>query len=775
MVQMKKPARLLSLALITHLIAACQGPPPVSTGQAAQTPSQDYQATVRWTRYGIPHVRAEDWGSLGYGFGYAKTRDVVCTFANEVIVARGEASRYFGPDAGRRESDIFHKATLGAEALAHAKQRVPAQMRALADGYVAGYNRYLADVTPAGLPAACRNQPWVRPIERDDLERLGIRASLGQGIGRLPAAIALAAPPEAQQGRAPGASTAALAWTALGGDAEAGGSNAIALGKAATANGRGLLLGNPHYPWLGPNRFHIAHLTIPGTLDVMGVGLLTRPNLSIGFTADVAWTHTVSTAQHATVYRLELVEGDPLSYRYGDSIRRIERRAVEIEVRKTDGSIERESHAVYDSAFGPVIELPQLPWSKQWAYAIRDANLRNNRSAEQVLGFYQAKSVEDVLAALRSTQGTAFVNTLAADKRGQTLYADFSLIPNVERDLVERCRAMEIPGAPIYVLRGAPECEWSIDPRAQQPGTLAPERLPHVLRDDYVTNSNDSYWLSSPRQPLEGFSPIIGPEGTPRSLRTRAGIAFVEEVLSSGGRFTPERLRELMYSQRNYGAELLLDDVLKACADTRDVAPELAQACATLASWDRRHTVTSRGAHLWQQLLLRARGPEIWAVPFDRSDPARTPRGLKTSDPTARQRLLGALSDAAKALRDKRISLDAAWGDLQYVERGGTRIGIPGGGEPGMFSIISAGPQPGPTYTPITYGNSWIQVVSWTDAGTVEAQGILTYSQSEDPDSAHSVDQTRLYSEGKWIELPFAEAAIAAEPDLETLELRSAR
>ena len=84
------------------------------------------------------------------------------------------------------------------------------------------------------------------------------------------------------------------------------GSNAVALGKRSTLNGRGMLLGNPHYPWTGPSRFHMAHLTIPGELDLMGVGLFTTQFVSIGFNQDVAWTHTVSTALRYTLYELEL-------------------------------------------------------------------------------------------------------------------------------------------------------------------------------------------------------------------------------------------------------------------------------------------------------------------------------------------------------------------------------------------------------------------------------------------------------------------------------------
>src|SRR3546814_9207565 len=64
------------------------------------------------------------------------------------------------------------------------------------------------------------------------------------------------------------------------------------------SNGRGLLLGNPHYPWHGILRFCQMHLTIPGKMDVMGVSLPGVPAVAIGFTKDFAWSHTVNTSVH---------------------------------------------------------------------------------------------------------------------------------------------------------------------------------------------------------------------------------------------------------------------------------------------------------------------------------------------------------------------------------------------------------------------------------------------------------------------------------------------
>jgi acyl-homoserine-lactone acylase len=89
-----------------------------------------------------------------------------------------------------------------------------------------------------------------------------------------------------------------------------------------------------------------------------------------------------------------------------------------------------------------------------------------------------------------------------------------------------------------------------------------------------------------------------------------------------------------------------------------------------------------------------------------------------------------------------------------------------------MFSVMAAKLTPEKGYTPIITGNSWMQVVTWDDAGKVDARGILAYSQSEEADSPYNADQTQLYSRGQWLKLPFSEGEIAADPQLRTLQLR---
>ena len=767
-------ALLMTCAVLATGIAACSKP--ASTTSIAK---DRYNVTIRWTAHGVPHVRAEDWGSLGYGFAYSVATDAVCTLAREFVNVAGEQSKFFGPEEGRREADIFQKSVITDTALANAAARVPKEMAALQDGYIAGYNRYLTDHQGEQLPASCRNQPWVRPIDAKDMARMAIGVGIRYGVGRSPAAIANASPPSKDD------KVSRLAPPSLADEVIMFGSNAVALGKAATVNGKGLMLGNPHYPWSGSSRFHIAHLTLPGELDVMGVGLISTPFISIGFNNDIAWSHTVSTALRFTLYELTLDANDPLSYRYGDESRKLTPRTVSIEVKQPDGSIVTEERTTYDSHFGPVLEDAGLPWTREHAYAIRDSNLANNRAFEQYFKFSRAKSVEDILSAMQTSQGVAWVNTIAADRNGKALYADLSVVPNVDEAMIKACgnTAVQKWGQwPAVVLRGAPECEWRNDQRAQQAGIVPPELLPHLIRDDYVTNSNDSYWLSNPTQPLQGYSPIIGAEHTERSLRTRAGITMVNEVLQAteANKFDAQRLQDLLFSHRNFSAELALDDVLAICKrEPKQVAVEntsvdVTQACAVLAAWDRKQAVTSRGAQVWTEAWpLIGATANLWLVPFDAKDPVHTPRQLNVKDAKVRKAVMLAVASATRKLTDAQIPLDAPWGDVQYAERNGEKIGIPGGAHAtGMFSVMSAKLAPGKGYTPIITGNSWMQVVTWDDAGEVDARGILSYSQSEETDSPYLADQTKLYSQGQWLKLPFKEAQIMADQELRTLQLQ---
>src|SRR4051794_13293797 len=322
-------------------------------------------------------------------------------------------------------------------------------------------------------------------------------------------------------------------------------------------------------------------------------------------------------------------------------------------------------------------------------------------------------------------------------------------------------------------------CDWQNDPDAVQPGIFGPSHEPYLFRKDYVTNSNDSYWLSNPHQPLEGFARIIGDQRTARSLRTRMGLVGVEEIIKSGG-FTNERMRQFEFSDRALSGELSADDAVAMCRryETLGYAPssngpvEVGNACDALAGWDKREDSDSKGALLWRRFWSRASGAAggPWLPPFAANNPVNTPNTLNTAHPTVNT----ALGDAISDLRGAKIPFDAPLGSVQYVTRDGERIPIHGGPHgDGVFNVITNSFVAGQDHLaePV-HGSSYIQIVSWNGKrGCPEASTLITYSQSTDPTSPHFADQTRLFSDHGWNHPPFCSSDVKSARGA-TLRLR---
>ena len=146
---------------------------------------------------------------------------------------------------------------------------------------------------------------------------------------------------------------------------------------------------------------------------------------------------------------------------------------------------------------------------------------------------------------------------------------------------------------------------------------------------------------------------------------------------------------------------------------------------------------------------------------------------MNTEDRDIRLRLIQSLDYAVDVFDDNLLPLDAKWGDLHYEIRNGKKIPLFGGGfDAGNFSAMRARLTKGEGWSEILHGNSYIQTVTWNDDGVV-AEGILSYSQSSDPASPHYQDQTELYSEKKWVKLPFTEEEILSDPNLKIIKIKS--
>ena len=153
-------------------------------------PSFTYSAEIRRTEYGIPHIKADDWGSLGYGYGYAYSQDNYCVTMREIVLATGRSAELMDGDP---EEDLLFRFLNGSKEEFRAKffDVQPQFAKDLATGYAAGMNRYLRETGVENLPegeAGCRDAEWVFEIDEIDLmqylRRIGLAGSSDQSIVR---------------------------------------------------------------------------------------------------------------------------------------------------------------------------------------------------------------------------------------------------------------------------------------------------------------------------------------------------------------------------------------------------------------------------------------------------------------------------------------------------------------------------------------------------------------------------------------------------------------
>ena len=764
------------------------GDPPVPPVQASK-----FSAELARTSHGIAHVRASDFRGLGYGLAYAYAQDNVCMFADSLLTARGERSLFFGGEARatrrvgdeygaasfymdlkNEDSDFFFKGYLDIDELKAGYAAASQESRDMLEGYAAGYNRYLRD-NAGRYPTACNQAAWVRPITVEDMYLIVAEKALhasGQVFAKEIVAGArdpgITAPVVARL--APRKLDRSFVQARLARlTAEKLGSNALAIGKDLSASGAGLLLGNPHYPWTTTDRFYQAHLTVPGRYDAMGVTLGGIPMVVIGFNKDVAWTHTVTTAVHFTTFKLALDSRDASGTTYMSDGVSVKMRAkpVTITIRMPDASIVTRTKTFYFSKQGAVLVKPEagLAWTTGAVHVLADPNRNNTRMLDQWIGLGSSASVQDVKASLDKVVGLPWVNTIAADRAGNTLFADASVVPRVGADKFASDCLLMPPLLMFDGSRGA--CAWGQDTGAPA-GIYSPVNGPWMIRTDYVGNSNDSYWLTNPRALFTGpapfgFSPLYGRTGVEQMLRTRIGFRQLDEMIAQRKKLQLSDLQELMFANRVNAAELILPQLLPLCGAAAD--PALTPACNALAAWDRRANLDSRGAVLFREFWNSATTiPNKWTVPFDPADPVNTPSGMASGAGPA---MLGALKAAAQKLQGLGIPLDGRLGDYQDDTRASVRVQLHGaiGDVDGSYNSIHMNTVLDASgYHDIAWGTSYIQAVTFDASGPV-AQAMLVYGQSVDPRSPYYADQLPLYSRKEWPTLPFAADKIKADPN----------
>lgn len=782
------------------------------------------EVNIKRTTYGVPHITANNLESLAYGGGYVQAQDNLCILADGFTKANSERSKYFGPhasidfnsglpihqDNGNIISDFAYKALKIRELAETNYSKFSDNSRALIEGYVAGYNQYLADIESGKEPNAdlfCAGKPWVKPITNIDMATyifsinilpgaanfldLIFYANPGDGDEYLPSMkpksaqfdplLAQAFIAETKQKFIKHANTITLPEK----NPQKLGSNGWGLGKEMTENGKGMVLVNPHFPFTGNLRFWQSHNTIPGHLDIIGGSLLGMPGLvNIGFNKDLAWTHTFSTSEHFVVYKHDVKSGDRMQYIVDGQVQDIKSDTVQIEVNVGNGQMMLAEKEVFYTDKGPIIEAPinEAPfgWDDGQVFMVQDVNMGNLDPLDHWLAMNRASNLDEFKQTFIDYDGMIFLNTMYADKEGNAFFIDDASVPGLNDFAVamlkqsEELQALrELAG--FTVLPGN-SVLFAFD------GPTPYENVPKMTRSDFVQNSNDSHWSTNLAQPLEGFSPMFGEEREQLSLRTRMGLKMLQDGAGEDGKFSLAELEQTFVDNRIYLAEMIGADLIKQCQAqgstpvkvTETISKDISAACQALQAWQGSQNRNAVGASLWRELAYLFDQKQHLTTLFDANQAATTPNQL-VNDNSA----LVLLARAALNVEASGFKVDDPLGTLQFVESStptglpsGTRFSWPGSyHQAGGFNVFSNSTSRDDTLIPQYVYKSAIDPVtnkplpsglstsgypirygsSWIMAISFTdegpvARGILTYSQSTNNQRAESDDQTEYFS-----------------------------
>jgi acyl-homoserine-lactone acylase len=781
-----------------------------------------FQATIRRTTDGVPHVLADDRKGLMFGQGWVSAEDSGCILIDQVLKIRGERSANLGPgengenvesDFAWRSIDIMERAT---EDYDTASGEIVELFAAFANGW----NSFLEQAGEDGLSGWCSGAEWVRPVQPVEIYAYARSVALLASGSQLAQYIPAAQPPPPGTPPPPPADEPTEDAAEALAPAEESGSNAWAVGSDRTEGGEGgLLVANPHFPWEGELRFAEIHLTVPDDIDIYGAQLSGLPGVGIGFTEEVAWSQTVSAGKRFTAYLLTLDPASPTTYLVDGEPRKMTSEDHDVEILRPDGSVDTETRTLWHTEYGPVIDFPGIGWTTASTLTYRDANIDNDEFVAQYLDMIDVAGLDDLIATHERHQGVPLFNTIATGSDGRVWYADTSASPNLspaaETLFLERLETDPVTkiawDSGVMLLDGSNSVfVWQKKRGARDPGLVPWDEFPMVERTDYVFNANDSYWVPSAEFTLDGnYSIVHGEQDTPRSMRTRQNAEVLRDgdplgLAGNDGDFSGIELREAVFDNTSHNALLLKDSAVAACrtipvvpvgpltdSDGIEILPaagiDVSDACDVLAAWNGRYDLDQSGPLLWRETMSQFDGDDrtmtgsLFEDPFDPENPTQTPAS-PNSDPLP---LLGAFARAVQIIEASGFAVDSTLGAAQFTERSDERIALHGGtGTDGVTNVVvwssalgsSSEPQPergdpvapdsnltGSGY-PVNAGTSFVMTVDYTE-GTPRAWAILTYGQTIDRESDLFDQQTVRFSDKNWRNVAFTEEDILADPE----------
>ena len=489
------------------------------------------------------------------------------------------------------------------------------------------------------------------------------------------------------------------------------GSNVIAMNSSKTVSGETFLAINTHQPLEGPTSWYEVHLNSEEGTNIIGTMYPGTPNILIGVNEHLGWSHTVNYPDKTDVFKLKMK--NKRKYIVDEQEYELEKLKAKITV-KLLGIPIKINRKYYKSIYGPTLK------NKSGYYSIRTPTLFNIKALEQWWKMGKSKNFSEFYNILKMKQLPGF-NIGYADKYDTIFYMSNGIIP-------KRAEGYDWKG---IVPGDTKKTLWTEYHDI--------EDLPQVIQPDagFIYNANHSPFKSTtaeenPKE--ENYSQRMGYETYDNNRSTR-----LIELIESYDQVSYEDFKDIKYdnsfpSKFNYNfMDISIIETLKLEAESDSF-----ELLDIIQKWDRKTDIDSQGGGVFGVLYYQL----VWNYRDEI---------LKNNKTVSRETLLSALKDVKGYLIDNFGSINITLGDFQKLVRGDKEIPI--WGLPDVITAMSSRPYKDGKHK-VTQGESYIGLVRFNKNGPI-LESIISFGNSDNPNSDHYTDQMEKYSKFKTKKMTF--------------------
>jgi len=655
---------------------------PFLMGDSLSINSDGFSARIERDDWGVPHIYGKRDADVSFGLAYAHAQDDYKIIADIILATRGKLASVYGKGAAVNDYYV-HLMDIWNTIESNYESDVPADVRALCDGYAAGINLFLQDHPEHGLKK-------IFPVTGKDLiAGFSHRIPLMFGLDGVMKKLSKETRPQMIGLNGNDSETESFKMVA---------SNVFAIAPHRSSDGYTRIWINSHQPWDGPVAWYEAHFISEEGWDFYGALFPGSPIPFIGHNPFLGWSHTVNSPDLIDVYELTINPKNNDQYWFEGSWKDLKVRKVPIKVKLFGPFSWTFKRKVKESIHGPVMEFDH------GTYALRISSLKNMKFMEEWYRMGKATNFNEFRNAME-IHALPMFNTGYADKDGNIFFVYNAKIP--KRD--DRYNWHEL-------LAG--------DEQANIWTSYVPfDSLPQVLNppDGFLQNCNSNPYLATGNtadvsKPLPDWTGIETHQ-TNRALRAL-------ETFGDDSSITREEFFEYKYDKK-YSSHSTLAKVRDRFIQdlTKEKTPEFQEAVELIKNWNLSADSTNTEAALSMIVL-----PNSFNEDNLKYDIVKIKKKLR---------------ETIDFLMNHFGRIDVPLGKVLRLVRGETDL--PLGGGPDLLRAIYF-KKKGDKYVG-TAGDCYFQAVEWGPNGEMNAWTIHQYgSATAIESSVHYDDQAKLFS-----------------------------